>query len=217
MRWHEKPAPAPGLHVEPTPRGRWVVRYEHGKQPLSDHLTASEAQGVRAMARANRRHRCRAPARQLRAGARDLALGMSARAAHGRRGPRHHPRLRRSGCVNGRRHGGGAAGPAAGERAAQRASSKRREGERPRPRRRLSSLPDRRSAGGYFALVTASLAARQASAGYGQRKHKSRNRTRGEPGGGHLAGFAAGSGGRPYWSTSSSLSASARSSWVGRL
>ena len=37
--------PVPGLHVEPTPRGRWVVRYEHGKQPLSDHLTASEAQG----------------------------------------------------------------------------------------------------------------------------------------------------------------------------
>ena len=36
--------PAPGLHVEPAPRGRWVVRYEHGKQPLSDHLTASEAQ-----------------------------------------------------------------------------------------------------------------------------------------------------------------------------
>ena len=36
--------PAPGLHVEPNPRGRWVVRYEHGKQPLSDHLTASEAQ-----------------------------------------------------------------------------------------------------------------------------------------------------------------------------
>ena len=36
--------PAPGLHVEPTPRGRWVVRYEHGQQPLSDHLTASEAQ-----------------------------------------------------------------------------------------------------------------------------------------------------------------------------
>jgi hypothetical protein len=36
---------APGLHVEPTPSGGWVVRYEHREQPLSDHLTASEAQG----------------------------------------------------------------------------------------------------------------------------------------------------------------------------
>jgi hypothetical protein len=36
--------PAPGLHVEPAPRGRWVVRYEHGKQPPPDHLTPSEAQ-----------------------------------------------------------------------------------------------------------------------------------------------------------------------------
>ena len=36
--------PAPRLHVEPTPRGRWVVRYEHGQQPLSDHLTATAAQ-----------------------------------------------------------------------------------------------------------------------------------------------------------------------------
>ena len=35
---------APGLHVEPTPAGRWVVCYEHGQHPLSDHLTASEAQ-----------------------------------------------------------------------------------------------------------------------------------------------------------------------------
>jgi hypothetical protein len=37
--------PAPGLHVEPTASGRWVVCYEHHKQPLSDTLTASEAQG----------------------------------------------------------------------------------------------------------------------------------------------------------------------------
>ena len=36
--------PAPGLHVEPTSTGRWVVCYEHGQHPLSDHLTASEAQ-----------------------------------------------------------------------------------------------------------------------------------------------------------------------------
>ena len=36
--------PAPELHVEPTASGRWVVCYEHHKQPLSDHLTASEAQ-----------------------------------------------------------------------------------------------------------------------------------------------------------------------------
>ena len=36
--------PAPALHVEPALRGRWVVRREHGQQPLSDHWTASEAQ-----------------------------------------------------------------------------------------------------------------------------------------------------------------------------
>ena len=36
--------PGPMLHVEPTPRGRWVVRYEDGKQALSDHLTATAAQ-----------------------------------------------------------------------------------------------------------------------------------------------------------------------------
>ena len=38
-------SPAPELHVEPTDSGRWVVCYEHHTQPLSDHLTASEAQG----------------------------------------------------------------------------------------------------------------------------------------------------------------------------
>ena len=38
--------PALGLHVEPTASGRWVVCYEHHQQPLSDHLTASEAQGA---------------------------------------------------------------------------------------------------------------------------------------------------------------------------
>jgi hypothetical protein len=32
------------LHVEPTARGRWIVCDEHRQQPLSDHLTASEAQ-----------------------------------------------------------------------------------------------------------------------------------------------------------------------------
>ena len=37
--------PAPGLHIEPTASGRWVVCYEPHKQPLSDHLTASEAEG----------------------------------------------------------------------------------------------------------------------------------------------------------------------------
>jgi hypothetical protein len=36
---------APELHVEPTDSGRWVVCYEHHEQPLSDHLTATEAQG----------------------------------------------------------------------------------------------------------------------------------------------------------------------------
>jgi hypothetical protein len=39
-----EPRPATRLHVEPTASGRWVVCYEHHKQPLSDHLTASEAQ-----------------------------------------------------------------------------------------------------------------------------------------------------------------------------
>ena len=34
----------PGLHVEPTASGRWVVCYEHRQSPLSDHLTASEAE-----------------------------------------------------------------------------------------------------------------------------------------------------------------------------
>jgi hypothetical protein len=37
--------PTPELHVEPTESGRWVVCYERHKQPFSDHLTASEAQG----------------------------------------------------------------------------------------------------------------------------------------------------------------------------
>ena len=40
-----KTRPAPELHVEPTDSGRWVVCYEHHQKPLSDHLTASEAQG----------------------------------------------------------------------------------------------------------------------------------------------------------------------------
>jgi hypothetical protein len=40
-----KPArPAPGLHVEPTPSGRWIVHEELDHQPLSDHRTANEAQ-----------------------------------------------------------------------------------------------------------------------------------------------------------------------------
>ena len=38
--------PVHGLHVEPTPSGRWAERDEHGTQPLSDHLTASEAQAA---------------------------------------------------------------------------------------------------------------------------------------------------------------------------
>lgn len=37
-------SPARELHVEPTGSGRWVVSYEHHKQPLSEHLTASEAE-----------------------------------------------------------------------------------------------------------------------------------------------------------------------------
>jgi hypothetical protein len=37
-------SPAPELHVEPTESGRWVVCYEHRKQPLSNHLTATAAE-----------------------------------------------------------------------------------------------------------------------------------------------------------------------------
>ena len=51
---------APELHVEPTRTGRWVVCYEHHQQPLSDHLTASEAQGA-----AQRRARTEGIARVL--------------------------------------------------------------------------------------------------------------------------------------------------------
>ena len=36
--------PAPELHVEPIKSGRWVVCYQHRKQPLSEHLTASDAE-----------------------------------------------------------------------------------------------------------------------------------------------------------------------------
>ena len=39
-----KTRPAPELHVEPTDSGRWAVCYEHHHQPLSEHLTATEAQ-----------------------------------------------------------------------------------------------------------------------------------------------------------------------------
>ena len=46
---------------------------------------------VRAAPRAHRGHRARAPTRLLRAGARDLALGLIPSAAPRRRGPRHHP------------------------------------------------------------------------------------------------------------------------------
>jgi hypothetical protein len=36
--------PARELHVEPTESGWWGVCYEHRQQPLSEHLTASEAE-----------------------------------------------------------------------------------------------------------------------------------------------------------------------------
>jgi len=36
--------PAPELHVEPVESGRWVVCYQHCRQPLSEHPTASEAE-----------------------------------------------------------------------------------------------------------------------------------------------------------------------------
>ena len=52
--------PAPGLHIEPTASGRWVVCYEHHKRPLSDHPTATEAQGA-----AQRRARTEGIARVL--------------------------------------------------------------------------------------------------------------------------------------------------------
>jgi len=40
-----EPRLGPELHVEPTESGRWVVCYEHHTRPLSEHLTASDAQG----------------------------------------------------------------------------------------------------------------------------------------------------------------------------
>jgi hypothetical protein len=39
-----KTRPPSELHVEPTTSGRWVVCYEHRQLPLSDHLTASDAE-----------------------------------------------------------------------------------------------------------------------------------------------------------------------------
>ena len=34
------------VHVEPGPKGRWVVRYEDDREPLSEHDSATEAKRV---------------------------------------------------------------------------------------------------------------------------------------------------------------------------
>ena len=39
-----KTHPPSELHIEPTASGRWVVCYEHRQPPVSDHLTASDAE-----------------------------------------------------------------------------------------------------------------------------------------------------------------------------
>jgi len=39
-----KTRPQSELHVEPTTSGRWVVCYGHRQAPLSDHLTANDAE-----------------------------------------------------------------------------------------------------------------------------------------------------------------------------
>jgi hypothetical protein len=38
-----KARPPSEIHVEPSATGHWVVCYAHGRPPLSDHLTASDA------------------------------------------------------------------------------------------------------------------------------------------------------------------------------
>jgi hypothetical protein len=35
--------PAPPIHVEPSPEGRWIVRHENEREALSEHGSATEA------------------------------------------------------------------------------------------------------------------------------------------------------------------------------
>jgi hypothetical protein len=42
----EVPMLARMIHVEPTPMGRWIVRHEHDREPLSEHDSATEAERV---------------------------------------------------------------------------------------------------------------------------------------------------------------------------
>ena len=38
--------PASTIHVEPNPQGRWIVRHENKREPLSEHESATEAERV---------------------------------------------------------------------------------------------------------------------------------------------------------------------------
>jgi uncharacterized protein DUF2188 len=38
--------PAPNVHVEPNAQGRWIVRLESEREPLSEHDSATDAERV---------------------------------------------------------------------------------------------------------------------------------------------------------------------------
>jgi hypothetical protein len=42
----EKPMPPSPIHVEPNSKGRWIVRHEDAREPLSEHGTATDAERV---------------------------------------------------------------------------------------------------------------------------------------------------------------------------
>ncbi len=43
--------PTPTIHVEPTSKGRWIVRHEDEREPLSEHESATDAErSARALA-----------------------------------------------------------------------------------------------------------------------------------------------------------------------
>jgi hypothetical protein len=42
----EVPMSASTVHVEPNPKGRWIVRHENEREPLSEHESATEAKRV---------------------------------------------------------------------------------------------------------------------------------------------------------------------------
>jgi hypothetical protein len=42
----EAPMPASTIHVEPNPKGRWIVRHEHERESHSEHESATEAERV---------------------------------------------------------------------------------------------------------------------------------------------------------------------------